>query len=463
MPFVTLFYMKMKQGINSLFVFSKKGWGLILFELLGLISIIYVIMRHCLYVEKISPLLLLAFVILLGYSYLSAEKYLSRAENQYDLLTGVQANSIIWAIYGLVWGKNLSAVSLFPLFLTASAKTFSWWMILPTFLVLPVAAALLACSFNILINRYWKKIAAAVYLFFSFLWGGGTAAALIILLPGYNLSFGILDNLDSLFIIIPLCIVVITILLFSSTLSDLWKEAYLQNNSVNNNRMPFQRFKRINRWFANSLAVKEWFLLWRNSITKIRLAVWAALIIICIFTNLKSYLYDPSLFLAASLAVWLFSYGELPATAWQNEGGQKAFYWISGFKPSRLIAGKIAALLPLTGLGVLTALFFGLAIKLNLYVILQRAGLVFLLVTAAIIISLAIACLGYNSAWQVTDNEILEQVPLNISAIAAVILEFLFCCLVFLPVPWIIAASVTIPLICLIGQDMWLKRIYYSI
>src|SRR5674476_554759 len=92
---ITLFYIKMKQGINSLFIYSKKGWGLVLFELIGLVSIIYVIMQRYLYTEDTSLLLLLAFVILLGSSYLSAEKYLSCAENRFDLLTGIQTNNII--------------------------------------------------------------------------------------------------------------------------------------------------------------------------------------------------------------------------------------------------------------------------------------------------------------------------------------------------------------------------------
>ena len=461
---ITLFYIKMKQGVNSLFIYSKKGWGLVLFELIGLVSIIYVIMQRYLYTEDTSLLLLLAFVILLGSSYLSAEKYLSCAENRFDLLTGIQTNNIIWAIYGQVLWSNLRVMSLFPLIIVALTKTISPWLILLTFLVFPVAATLVACLFNILINRYWKRIAAVFYLFFSFLWGGAIAAMLGFLLANHNLSFATLDNRDTLLIILILCVIAITILFFSSTLSGLWREAYLWNDStMNKNRLPFIRFKRFSRWFSNPFIAKEWFLLWRNSVTKIRFIVWVAFIIICSFTTLKSYLYDPTLFLIISLAVWLFCYGELPATAWQNEGEQKSFYWLSGFKPSKLIAAKIVAFLPLTVLGILTALFLGLAIQLSFYVILQRAGLVFLLILSAIIISLAIACLGHNSSKQIINNAILEQVPLTISAILAVSIEFLFCCIVFLPLHWILFLSITIPIICLIGQAMWLSRIYYSI
>ncbi len=463
MTSITLFNMKMKQGINSLFVYSKKGWGLVLFEFLGLVSIIYAIMQRYLFTEETSLLLLLAFIILLGSNYLSAEKYLSSAENRFDLLIGVQAKDIIWAICGQVFWRNLSAVSLFPLILVASTKTISPWLILITFLVFPVAATLLACLFNILINRYWKRSAGVFYLLFSFLWGGGTAAILAFLLANHKLSFSTLDNHDMLLIILMLGAAVTTILLFSSTLSGLWKEAYLQNDSMNKHRLPFIRFQRFCRLFSNSFIVKEWFLLWRNSITKIRLVVWVALIIICSFTTLKSYLYNPTLFLVISLAVWLFCYGELPATAWQNEGEQKSFYWLSGFKPSQLMAAKIAAFLPLMVFGILTVLFLGLAIQLSFYMILQIAGLVFLLVLAAIVITLAIACFGHNSSKQMFNNAMLEQVPLTTSAISAVSSEFLFCCIVFLPLPWILLLSITIPIICVIGQAMWLSRIYYSI
>ena len=463
MTSITLFNMKMKQGINSLFVYSKKGWGLVLFELSGLVSIIYVIMQRYLYSEETSLILLLAFIILLGSNYLSAEKYLSSAENRFDLLIGVQANNIIWTIYGQVFWKNLSVVSLFPLILVASTKTISPWLMLFVFLVFPVAATLLACLFNILINRYWKRIAGVFYLLFSFLWGGGTAAIIAFLSANHKVSFSTVDNHDTLLIILVLGAVAVTILFFSSSLSGLWKEAYLQKDSMNKTRLPFIRFQRFSRLFANSFIVKEWFLLWRNSITQIRLVVWMALIIICSFTNLKSYLYNPTLFLIISLAVWLFCYGELPATAWQNEGEQKSFYWLSGFKPSQLITAKIAAFLPLTVFGILTVLFLGSAIQLSFYVIMQIAGLVFLLVLAAIVISLAISCLGHNSSKQIFNNAMLEQVPLTISAILAVCIEFLFCVIVFLPLYWIIFLSITIPIVCVIGQAMWLSRIYYSI
>lgn len=204
------------------------------------------------------------------------------------------------------------------------------------------------------------------------------------------------------------------------------------------------------------------FLLWRNSITKIRFIVWITLITICSFTTLKAYLYDPTLFLVISLAVWLISYGELPATAWQNEGQQKSFYWLSGFRPSKLIAAKVATFLPLTVLGVLTAIFLWLAIQLSFYVMVQRAELVFLLIFSDVIISLAIGCFGHNSSKQIVNNTILEQVPLTISAISAVTIEFVFCGIVLLPLNWILLLSITISIICIIGQAMWLRRIYYS-
>ena len=459
----TLFYIKMKQGINSLFIYSKKGWGMILIELIGLVCIIYAIMQGNFSKMDTSLLLLLAFIVLLGSSYISAEKYLSSAENQFDLLTGIQANNIIQANYGQVLCSNLRVASLLPLIVAASNQTLSPWLVLLTFLVFPVAATLFACVCNIMINRYLNRMAAVFYLLFAFLWGGAIVAMLGILLAKHNLSLATLDNRDTLLIILIFCAVSITILYFSSPLSALWREAYLQNDSMNKHRLPFIRFQRFSRLFANPFIAKEWFLLMRNAITKVRFIVWAALLIICSFTAIKSYLYDPTLFLIISLVVWLFCYGELPATAWQNESEQKSFYWLSGFQPSQLIAVKIAAFLPLTLFGIVTVLLLGFAIQLSLYVILQRAGLVFLLILAAIIISLALACLGHNSSQQIINNAMLEQVPLTMSAILAVSIEFLFCGIIFLPLPWILLLSISIPIICLIGQAKWLSRIYYKI
>lgn len=458
----TLFYMRIKQSLNSWFIYSKKGWLLVLFELFGFISIVYAIMQHYLYTEETSLILFLSLIILVGNSYLYAEKYLSGPENRFDLLIGVHANNIVWAVYGQVLEKNIRVVYLFPLLLMAATKTISPWITLLTFLVLPIVATLIACLLNILINRHWKKVGGIFYLLFSFLWGGSTVAILGFLLMDHNLTFTTLDNRDILFIMLILVAVGITILLLSSTLSGLWKKTYLQNDSMNINRLPFIRFLRISRLFSNSFVAKEWFMLWRNSITKIRLIVWVALILICSFTTLKSYLYDPTLFLLISLVVWLFCCGELPATAWQNEGEQKSHYWLSGFKPSQLIAAKIAAYLPLTLLGILTVLFLGLAIQLSFYVILQRAGLVFWLILSAMTISLAIACLGHNSTKPIRNNAIFEQIPLTISAIAAVGIEFLFCFIIFLPFHWILILSIAIPIICLMGQAIWLSRIYYS-
>lgn len=462
MTFSTLLYMKLKQGLNSLFIYSKKGWGLVFFELVGVVGIVHAIAQRYLYTEETALILCLAFIILLGYSYLSAEKYFSAPENRSDLLTGVQAQNIVWAVYGQVWGKNISVVSLFPLILIAATPTISGWIILLIFLVMPVSATLIACLFNTLINIFWKRTAAVFYLLFSLLWGGGTAAILGFLLAGHNLFWVTLDNRYTLFILVILAFVATAILCFSSTLSALWQHAYLQKESGKLNRLPFTRFRRFCRLFPNSIIVKEWFLLWRNSVTQIRLVVWAAFIIVCGFTALRSYLYDSTLFLIISLAIWLFCYGEMPATAWQNEGEQKSLYWLGGFKPSRLITVKIAAFLPLTVLGILTVLLLGLAIQLNFLVILQRAGWLFLIILSAIVISLAIACFGYNGSKTTINSPIMEQVPLTISAIAAITIEFLFCCIVFLPFHWILLLSITIPMICLIGQGMWLSRINYS-
>jgi hypothetical protein len=153
----------------------------------------------------------------------------------------------------------------------------------------------------------------------------------------------------------------------------------------------------------------------------------------------------------------------MPATAWQNEGEQKSFYWLGGFKPAQLIAAKIAAYLPLTVFGILTAILLGWAIHLSFLEILQRAGLLFLIILSAIIISLTIACFGHNGSKPTINSPIMEQVPLTINAIAAVSIEFGFCGVVLLPLPWILLFSITIPIICLIGQGIWLTRIYYSI
>lgn len=457
-----LFYMKIKQGINSLFIYSQKGWFLVVFELSGLLSIIYAILQHYLYSEQTTVIFLLAFIILLGSSYSSAEKYLSCAENRLDLLSGIKAKHIIWVIYGQVLGKNLSVVSLFPLILIALSGTISLGMTLLTLLIFPFSAALIACSFNILINRYMKRIGGLFYLLFVLLWGGGTAFIFVFLLASHNLSFTTLNKNAAMFIIFLLGVIAAAILLFSSNLSEQWKETYLLNDSQNyRNKWPFVRFKLLSKLFLNSFIVKEWFLLWRNSITQIRFVAWVALIIICIYTPLKSYLHDPNLFLVITMIVWLFCFGELPATAWQTEGLQKSFYWLSGFKPSRLIAAKIVTFLPLMIFGVLTPVFLGFSIHLSFDVILQRSGLISLLVLAAIIIALAIACFGHNSTQQTIDNPIFEQVPLTLSSISAVCIEFLFCCIVFLPFTWILILSLIIPIISLIGQALWLSRIYY--
>jgi uncharacterized membrane protein YciS (DUF1049 family) len=117
---------------------------------------------------------------------------------------------------------------------------------------------------------------------------------------------------------------------------------------------------------------------------------------------------------------------------------------------------------PIDAIGYINGTILGLAIQLSFYEILQRAGLVFLLVLSAIVISLAIACLGHNNPQQITNNAILEQVPLTASAILAVTIEFLFCCIVLLPLNWTLFLSITVPILCLIGQVIWLYRIYYS-
>ncbi|MDO4581284.1 MAG: hypothetical protein Q4B96_01705 [Bacillota bacterium] len=135
---------------------------------------------------------------------------------------------------------------------------------------------------------------------------------------------------------------------------------------------------------------------------------------------------------------------------------------INGRRPYRLIAVKIAAFLPLTVFGILTALFLAAAIQLDFYTMLKRAGLLCLLLLSATIISMAIACLGYNGCRSIRNKAIFEQVPLTVSAILAVVIEFLFCGIVFLPFRWLLFLSIAIPIICLRVQAIWLNRTFYS-
>lgn len=463
MTSITLLNMRARQGINSQFISGKLGWVLVFFELTGAASIIYAIMEGYLYTRATSMVFIMAFVILLSSGYLSAEKYFSAPENRYDLLMGIPVHNIFWAIYGQVYWSSLRVMALFPLIMMASTGTIYPGLMALAFFVLPAAAALAACGSNILINRYWKRISGMFYMFFSILWVGGILAIFAFLFAKHNLSFAPLTNRDALLALLLLLAVAIAIIYFSKTLAGLWKEAFLQKDTVIAAKLPFQLFHRFSRFLASSFTVKEWVLLWRNPVTQLRLAVWAAaLMIVCCIATLKSYLGDSTLFLIISLGVWLFCFGEMPATAWQNEGEHKYFYWLTGFSPPRLIAAKIIVYLPLSALGILTALFFGLAAHLSWGLILQKAGLVFLLVSASMIIALAAACLGFDGTRRTYDNVIFEQVPLTKSGMAAVALEFLFCCTVFLPVQWIFVISAALPAICLIGQSVWLNRICYS-
>lgn len=461
MTAITLLKMRARQGINSQFIFGKLGWVVMLFEFSGLLTIIYAVMHGYLYTGDTALVFFLAFNNLLGSDYLSAAKYLSSPENRYDLLMGIPAQEIIWAIYGQVFWNSLRVTSLFPLIIIAVNKTISSWLILLTFIFFPAAAALLACLFNILIKRYLKRIAGMFYLLFSLVWAGSIASIVCLLFTHHKLSLALLSNREVLLFLLLLAASFLVILYFSSPLAGLWKTAYLLSDSFTKT-VPFKKFHLISRLFANSFTVKEWVLLWRNPVTLLRLAVWAVLIVICSLTPLKSYLHDPTLFLVISLGVWLFCYAEMPAAAWQNEGEQKAFYWLSGFNPAKLMTAKIVVYLPVAVLGILTTLFFGLVIHLSWGIILRQAALVFLLVFSATIIALAIACLGYDGNKPNYDDVIFEQVPWTKSGIAAVIIEFIFCCIVFLPFHLIIILSTTIPVTCLIGQAIWLRRSYYT-
>ena len=422
-----------------------------LFEFSGLITIIYAVMRGYFYTRDTMLVFLLAFASLLGSDYLSAEKYLYSPENRYDLLMGIPAQEIIWANYGQVLWNSLRVTSFFPLIIIAVNKTVSPGLILLTFLFFPAAAALLACLFNILIKRYLKQIAGMFYLLFSLVWAGSIAAILCLLFTHHKLSLALLSHREVLLFLLLLAASALVILYFSPPLAGLWKTAYLLNDSVSKNR-PFKIFHLLSCLFANSFTVKEWVLLWRNPVTLLRLVVWAALIVICSLTSLKSYLHDPNLFLVISLGVWLFCYAEMPAAAWQNEGEQKAFYWLSGFNPAKLMTAKIVVYLPVAVLGILTALFFGLAIHLSLDLILRRAALVFLLALSATIIALAVASLGYDGTKPDFDNVIFEGFEAPNPWVG----------IVFSPFHWILFLSITIPVICLIGQAIWLRRSYYT-
>ena len=461
MTAITLLYIRIKQSMNSLFIYSKKGYFLLLFEIIGAVSLIYFFLAHYTIRNEISFLFYLSFSNLLGYGYLSAEKYLSSKDNLSDLLAWVQAKNIIWSIYGQVFIKNISIITLFPLIIIASTKTISPFLIVLMFLLYPGTATLMACFCNIMTQRYCRNIAAIIYFLFSFLWGGSSAAILYLLLANHNLYFGLLDNHGILLILIVLFISSIIILSLTSPLAEFWKEAYLLKNSTKKYIHSFIKFKQLNVLISNSFVAKEWVLLWRNMVTRLRFMVWIVLIITCIFTPLKFYLYNPQWFFMISIMIWIFCYGELPATSWQNEGLMNSFYWTGGLTPVHLIVLKIITYLPLTILGVFTVWLLGNAVQLNYFMIMQRAGLVFLLTASIIIIALAIASLGNSDFKSTINNSILEQVPLTPTAIIAVGMEFIFCCVVFLPTYWIFLISITISIICLIVQMVWLNKRYY--
>ena len=460
MPMI-LFYMKMKQGINSLFINSKKGLVLILLEIIGLISIAYCLQTGYLNAASAGDILLLFFFILLGNSYLAAENHLNAKVNLADILSNVKSTYIIWAIYGQVYWSNLRVESLFPIIILLMGKLLWPWMSLVTILIFPLSATLLACLVNILISRYIPVLKAVFYLLFSFIWVGALILIFMTLLNKYRIPLNITDSHITV-INLALFIMAIIILIFSKQISSIWKSSYLRTTmSSATIRKPFHIFKKFCLVFPQPLVVKDWFVLWRNPVTKIRMVVWLGLMLVFMLTSFKTYLHDPVLFILAVYVIWLICFGELPATAWQNEGHQKSLYWLSGLKPTEIIFAKVASYLPSIIFTGITVLILGHSVQLSWISILAYIGILLSMTIAAIIVAQAISGFNHGQAKNMTNNIILEQVPLTGSSIIALCSELVFCLFAFVSIYWMLGLCLIWASVAVITQKYWLNSKYY--
>lgn len=421
-----LWQMKMKQGFNTLFRFSKRGWLFVGTELFSLVTFAYFWRINAIAATSAGPLLLCAWTALFGNGCLLAEKYLFPQENTCDLLSGSDEKSIIAAIYGqILWG-NLRVTTLFPLLFFLAAAHWSAW---PLLLLVPISATAGAMAASIAVKAALPRLGALFYGCAALIWAAASLGALGLLFRGQN---EVLLTVPQLLLAAGLLLAVLAVLAsLYPRLANLWRKAHTQQNASHGKTFSFTVYRSLHRLFPHAEISKDWLLLLRNPATMLRAAMTLLCLLLCLLTPLGSWLAARDMLLVAALAIHLLCWGEVMATAWQNEGQKTVLPWLAGRATASLLKEKCLTYTPTALLSTILFIILGLRFGLGLPQLVFDAIQGFVLLAASLVMGIMVAACSYGE--EGPGNLLLEQVPVKLAAVAAFFIQAAVLLLVFLP------------------------------
>ena len=389
-----LLRMRIRQQLNSSFKFGSWGWVTLASELVFLGSLILMQARGLLHVDAF--LLLPALIMAMGNGYLNAAKNLSSKESQFDIIVCEKPLASFAAGFAKNAIDNMRVSLLFPVLALAFTGQLHMVFFL---LVIPVAGSAIAVTLFVLIQRFLRSGQAAAYLLSALLYIGGTIIALALLLWGNYSSVPMLPLSVWQFAALLGTILVLWLSL-SPQLSRVWHKGFTSDGVVR---------RRIGKVFSprSGLLAKEFTLLWRHPLSLLRVVIYFVAIVLVSYISVPEFFRDNSILF---LLIWFLSFGEMPATAWQNDGSRIFMPWLAGKSPRQCLHARV---LPYTVVVLFGVLGYVLFLWLQDGPISVTALFsMFLLLSGAVLLAMAIASIGYGKSVNLEQKQaILEQVP----------------------------------------------------
>jgi len=399
---LTLLKMRIRQQLNSSFKFGYWGWVALASELAFLVSLIFMQARGLLYIDIF--LLLPALMIVTGNGYLNAAKSLNSKESQFDITVCEKPLASFLAGFAKNVIDNIRVSLLFPVLALMLVGQLQMTLFL---FVMPIAGSAIAVTLFVLIQRFFPRGQAAAYLLFALLYISSTIVALVLLLLGNYSSMPMLPLGVWQFTAL-LSAVLLPWFLFLPQLSRTWHKGFTSDGVAR---------RRIGKALSprNGLLIKEFTLVWRHPLSLLRIVIYFVGIVFVSYISVPEFFQSNSILF---LLVWLLSFGEMPATAWQNDGSRIFMPWLAGKSPrqclhARALPYALVVLFGVLGFSLFSWLQNGVVPAINLFAML-------LLLSGAVLLAMAVASIGYGKSVNLEQEQaILEQVPHCPSALFA--------------------------------------------
>jgi hypothetical protein len=440
---------KLRETWNHRLRFGRSGIWFILFEMIGLVTIIFwlgsVLPKQVASLELPGVLgFLVAMNLFVGFgnSYNRAEGVLFCNEAFLDRLLAAPRDVVLSAVM-VIYIDNLRPAMQAPLLL-ALILAYNWFpgqvfLLWGLFFILPLFSAAAAVLAVILVKRFISVISGLLIILSALLVLSGMAGAIWLVV---NLTKGGLLNVAffNLPVIQPvswwplffLLAGLITVFI-ARGLAYLWGEALLLQEEQTVFHLKKDQGQRLMAFLSRlqlpsavqGIILKEWQSLRRSSITKFRLIAWLILSVVpFLHPGLRSFVTSLPSQLIAVFVIWVFCFGELIAAAYQSEADRLGFLWLAAVKPGQLALGKFLAYLPLAlfalgsaGIVVFVSGLRGMPVLLVLL-------FTFIGAVTSIAFSLAPAALSMNKVFYHSgsiSDLVLEQVPAALPSMLSLI------------------------------------------